>query len=98
MIILEVAKIFNRSGSLEMHQKQHRMIPEYRYIKNIYIIRVINPDLGYYNQSTWRGFKVIPFSNPKIKDYLKNYDDLYSQYSDIIVSTDKRISLVPLTN
>ena len=26
---------------------------------------------NYYNQSTWRNFKVIPFSNPKIKEYLK---------------------------
>ena len=27
---------------------------------------------NYYNQSTWRNIKVIPFSNPKIKEYLTN--------------------------
>lgn len=58
----------------------------------------IQNDLIYTYHKNYTNFKVIPFSNPKIKDYLKNYDDLYSQYSDIIVSTDPRISLVPLTN
>ena len=28
---------------------------------------------NYYNQSTWRGFKVIPFSNPDISKYLPDY-------------------------
>lgn len=48
----------------------------------------------YYNN--YKDFKVIPFSNPKIKDYLKNYSSIYDQYSDIIKSEDPRITTVAL--
>ena len=59
-------------------------------------INNIKNDLIYTYHKNYTNFKVIPFSNPKIKDYLENYNDIYSQYSDIIVSKDESISLVPL--
>lgn len=39
---------------------------------------------NYYNQSTWRNFKVIPFSNPKIKEYLPNYKEVYNTYKAVV--------------
>lgn len=57
----------------------------------------INNDLVYtYYNSNKKNFKVIPFSNPIIKDYLKNYSSIYNKYSDIIKSEDPRINIVPL--
>lgn len=56
----------------------------------------IKNDLTYTYYDNYKNFKVIPFSNPKIKDYLKNYSSIYNQYSDIIKTEDPRISTVPL--
>ena len=43
---------------------------------------------NYYNQSTWRGFLVIPFSNPEIANYLPNYKKVYETYKDVVQSLD----------
>jgi len=56
----------------------------------------INNDLIYTYHKNYTNFKVIPFRNPKIKEYLPNYKDIYSQYSDIIETDDKRINTTPL--
>ena len=39
---------------------------------------------------------IIPQQYEWIKDYLPNYKDIYSQYSDIIETSDERITTVPL--
>ena len=59
-------------------------------------INNIKNNLIYTYYDNFTNFKVIPFSNPKIKDYLSNYSDIYSKYSDIIKTTDTRIETVPL--
>lgn len=59
-------------------------------------INNIQNDLIYTYHKNYTNFKVIPFSNPKIKEYLSNYNDIYEQYSDIIESDDERITTVPL--
>jgi len=56
----------------------------------------INNDLIYTYHKNYTNFKVIPFRNPKIKEYLPNYKDIYSQYSDIIETDDERINTTPL--
>ncbi len=56
----------------------------------------IQNDLIYTYYSGWRKFKVVPFSNEKIKDYLKDYQRVYDKYAKIIESTDERIVTVPL--
>ena len=57
--------------------------------KNIKITNVENELLyNYYNQTTWRDFHVIPFSNSKIKDYLPNYQNVYNTYKNIITDLD----------
>lgn len=43
---------------------------------------------NYYNQSTWRGFKVIPFSNPDIANYLPNYKTVYETYKEVVQRLD----------
>lgn len=43
---------------------------------------------NYYNQSTWRGFVVIPFSNPEIAKYLPNYKNVYDRYKQIVQNLD----------
>ena len=39
---------------------------------------------NYYNVSTWRGFKVIPFSNEEIKNYLPDYKRVYDKYKAVV--------------
>ena len=56
----------------------------------------IQNDLIYTYYSNWRNFKVIPFSNSVIKDYLPNYQSVYETYAKIIASDDERITTVPL--
>ena len=48
---------------------------------------------NYYNQSTWRNFKVIPFSNPKIKEYLPNYKEVYNTYKAVVQKMDNKITV-----
>lgn len=43
---------------------------------------------NYYNQSTWRGFVVIPFSNAEIVKYLPNYQKVYETYKKIVQNID----------
>jgi len=58
----------------------------------------INNNLIYTYYSNWSNFKVIPFSNPVIKEYLYNYQNVYNTYASIIASDDERINTVPLTD
>ena len=46
---------------------------------------------NYYNQSTWRGFKVIPFSNPDIANYLPNYKGVYETYKEVVQRLDSNM-------
>ena len=43
---------------------------------------------NYYNQSSWRGFKVIPFSHPDIAKYLPNYKKVYETYKEVVQRLD----------
>lgn len=46
---------------------------------------------NYYNQSTWRGFKVIPFSNPDIVEYLPDYKNVYETYKKVVQDMDSNM-------
>lgn len=50
---------------------------------------------NYYNQSTWRGFKIIPFSNPKIKEYLTDYKKVYDTYKEVVQRLDNTMYVKP---
>ena len=60
------------------------------------LIDNIQNELIYTYYSNWRNFKVIPFSNSQIKDYLPSYEKTYNTYAEIIASDDSRIKTVPL--
>lgn len=45
----------------------------------------------YYNQATWSGYKVIPFSDNEIKNYLPEYKDVYETYKDIFLKKDSSL-------
>lgn len=48
----------------------------------------------YYNQSTWRDFKVIPFSNPEIAKYLPSYQNVHQRYKEIVQKYDNAMNVV----
>lgn len=52
----------------------------------------------YYNKSTWRDFKVIPFSNPEIKKYLPSYENVYERYKKIVQTYDETMQVEKLCN
>ena len=50
---------------------------------------------NYYNVSTWRSFKVVPFSNSEIANYLPNYKSIYETYKNVVTKYDKDMTVVP---
>ena len=56
----------------------------------------IENELIYTYYTNWSRFKVIPFSNPAIKEYLPSYQNTYNIYANVIASDDERIKTVPL--
>ena len=57
----------------------------------------IDNELIYTYYKNWRNFKVVPFSNPVIKDYLPNYSSVYNRYKEIVQRYDSNISVKPLS-
>ena len=51
---------------------------------------------NYYNQSSWRDFRIIPFSNPEIANYLPGYKDVYNTYKAVVQKMDNTMSVVPV--
>lgn len=49
----------------------------------------------YYNQATWSNFKVIPFSNPDIAEYLPKYKSVYERYKKVVQMYDENMYVVP---
>ena len=45
----------------------------------------------YYDQNTWRGHKIIPFSSDEIKDYLPGYKQVYNTYKDVFLKLDNTL-------
>ena len=49
----------------------------------------------YYNRS-YSNFKVIPFSNPDIREYLPDSERVYNKYKEVVQSMDSNIEVVPM--
>lgn len=47
----------------------------------------------YYNQSTWRDFKVVPFSDSNIEMYLPDYQNIYERYKQIVKQYDENMKV-----
>ena len=56
-------------------------------------IQNINNELIYTYYSGWRNFKVIPFSNSKIKDTLYTYKNTYEKYKNVVTKYDETIKV-----
>ena len=52
---------------------------------------------NYYNQSSWRGFIVVPFSHPDIAKYLPNYKNVYETYKKVVQSIDSNMYVKELS-
>lgn len=61
-------------------------------------IKNINNDFVYTYYKNWRNFKVIPFSEKVIANYLPNYKSVYERYKAIVQQYDKNITVMPLSN
>ena len=61
-----------------------------------YKISDVNNELiyNYYNQGSWRGFRVIPFSNSEIADHLPGYKSVYEKYKEVVQMYDKDMPVV----
>ena len=57
----------------------------------------IDNELIYTYYKNWRNFKVIPFSNPVIKDYLPSYNSVYNRYKEVVQRYDSNISVKSLS-
>ena len=58
----------------------------------------IENELIYTYHNNYQDYLVIPFSNPEIKNYLNDYENIYNNYANIISTSDERIKTVPLSN
>lgn len=48
-----------------------------------------------YNPKSWKNFKVVPFSNEHIGEYLKNYEKVYETYKKVVQNLDETMEVVP---
>lgn len=55
----------------------------------------VNNELIYTYYKDWRNFKVVPFSNKDIENYLPVYKQVYKIYTDIIKKYDSTIKVNP---
>ena len=55
----------------------------------------VSTELIYTYYKNWRNFKVVPFSNEKIKDYLPSYMKTYETYKAVIQKYDSNMYVVP---
>ena len=58
----------------------------------------IENELIYTYHNNYKDYLVIPFSNPEIKNYLNNYEEIYNNYAKIMASNDERIKTVELSS
>ena len=58
----------------------------------------IDNDFVYTYYKNWRNFKVVPFSNSEIGNYLSDYKSVYEIYKGIVQKYDSSISVKPLNN
>ena len=60
-------------------------------------IKNVNNELIYTYYRGWRNFKVVPFSNPEIGNYLPGYKQVYETYKGIVQKYNNDMQVVPLS-
>ncbi len=56
-------------------------------------VKNVKNELIYTYYSGWRNFKVVPFSNEKIKDLLYGYQDTYTKYKNVVQKYNEDMSI-----
>ena len=56
----------------------------------------INNELTYTYYKGFRNFKIIPFNNPEIRNYLPGYKDVYETYKNIVIKMDQNMKVEPV--
>lgn len=51
----------------------------------------------YHNGNNYNNYKVVPFSNSDISNYLPNYTEVYNHYKEIVTKMDDSIIVKPLS-
>ena len=58
----------------------------------------VNNELIYTYYRSWRNFKVIPFSNSEIANYLPGYSQVYETYKKVVQKYNSDMNVIPLSN
>ena len=56
----------------------------------------INNELTYTYYKGFRNFKIIPFNNPEIRNYLPGYKNVYETYKNIVAKMDQNMKVEPV--
>ena len=56
----------------------------------------INNELTYTYYKGFRNFKIIPFNNPEIRNYLPGYKNVYETYKNIVIKMDQNMKVEPV--
>ncbi len=56
----------------------------------------VNNELTYTYYKGYRNFKIIPFNNPEIANYLPGYKNVYETYKDVVTKMDQNMKVEPV--
>ena len=54
----------------------------------------VSNELTFTYYKNYRNFKIVPFSNEKIKDVLPNYESIYKKYKKVVQKYDSDMKVV----
>ena len=89
----EVVNMANKVGLMTMVDIKK----EVKDNKTIITLNNLNNELIYTYHNNYKDFKVIPFSNSDIFNYLKNAENIYNEYKNIVTKLDNNILVNPLS-
>jgi len=85
----EVVNIANRIGLMSMIDIKKEIIDD----EVIISLENLDNELIYTYHNNYKDFKVIPFSNSDINNYLNNAGSIYDEYKNIVTKLDNTISI-----
>ena len=89
----EVVNMANKVGLMTMIDIKK----EIKDNESIITLNNLNNELIYTYHNNYKDFKVIPFSNSDIFDYLNNAENIYNEYKNIVTKLDNNILVNPLS-
>lgn len=89
----EVVNMANKVGLMTMVDIKK----EVKDNETIITLNNLNNELIYTYHNNYKDFKVIPFSNSDIFNYLNNAENIYNEYKNIVTKLDNNILVNPLS-